>query len=80
MSRHSDLKLEFRTREEIQSTKTILDEWINDQARIKALRTLSVTSQNRADSDDPDYQGLINSLVQLFGRGKSVLENFQTLK
>lgn len=79
MSRHSDLKLVFRTRQEIQSTKATLDEWINDQARIGALHTLSVRSQNR-DPDSTDYQDVINSLIQLFERGKGVLENFQTLE
>ena len=79
MSRLSDLELVFHTRQQIQSTKTTLDEWINDQARIGVLQTLSVRSQNR-DPDSADYQDLINSLIQLFERGKSVLENFQTLE
>lgn len=79
MSRLSDLELVFHTRQQIQSTKTTLDEWINDQARIGVLQTMSVRSQNR-DPDSADYQDLINSLIQLFERGKSVLENFQTLE
>ena len=79
MSRHSDLELVFRTRKEIQSTKATLDEYINDQARINVLQTLSVRSQNR-DPDSADYQDLISSLTQLFERGKGVLENFQTLE
>jgi len=79
MSQHSDLELVFHTRQQIQSAKATLDEWINDQARIGLLQTLSVRSQNR-DPDSADYQDLINSLIQLFERGKSVLENFQTLE
>jgi len=79
MSRHSGLELAFRTRQEIQSAKATLDGCINDQARISAIQTLSVRSQDR-DPDSADYQDLIDSLTELFERGKSVLENFQTLE
>lgn len=79
MSRHSGLELTFRTRQEIQSAKATLDECINDQSKISAIQTLSVRSQDR-DPDSADYQDLIDSLTQLFERGKSVLENFQTLE
>ena len=79
MSRHSNLRLVFRSPQEIQSSKATLDEWINDQERTRALQTLSVRSLN-CDPEDPTYQGLINSLIQLFKRGKSLLKNFQTLE
>jgi len=77
------LELEFHTYDQIQPTKATLDKWINDQARIKALKTLSVRSSITPRDHDPDgarYQDLINSLTQLFEGGKDVLENFQTLE
>ena len=78
-----ELELEFHTYDKIQSTKATLDKLINDQARIKALQTLSVRSSIKPRDRDPDgarYQDLINSLIQLFEGGKDVLENFQTLE
>jgi len=78
-----ELELEFHTYDKIQSTKATIDRLINDQARIKALQTLSVRSSISPRDDDPDgtrYQDLINSLIQLFEGGKDVLENFQTLE
>ena len=79
MSRRSDLRLVFRSPQEIQLSRATLDEWVNDQERIRALQTLSVRSLN-CDPEDPAYQDLINSLIQLFERGKSLLKNFQTLE
>ncbi|KAF9653791.1 hypothetical protein BDM02DRAFT_3106868 [Thelephora ganbajun] len=79
MSQHSNLELVFRTPQEIQSSKTTLDQWKNDQARIGALQTLSVRSRNRKP-DGLAYQDLINSLIKFFESGKSRLPSFQTLK
>ena len=79
MSQHSDLELEFRTPQEIQSSKATLDEWRDDPTRIGALRTLAVRSLD-CDPDGLAYQDFIKSLTQLFESGKSHLQNFQTLK
>lgn len=79
MPQQSDLELEFCDPQEIQSSKAKLDEWRNDQAMIGALQTLSVRSLD-CDPDDPAYQDLIKSLIELFESGKSRLQNFQTLK
>ena len=79
MPQHSDLELEFRTPQEIQSSKATLDEWRNDQARIGALQTLTVRSWD-CDPDSLSYQDLIKSLTQLFESGKGHLQNFQILK
>jgi len=80
MSQHSDLELVFQNPQEIQSSKATLDEWRNDQARIGALRTLSLRAWNYDESDGSAYQDLISSLIQLFESGKDHLQNFQILK
>jgi len=79
MSQHSVLELEFRTPQEIQSSKATLDEWRDDQARIGALQTLTIRSWD-CDPDNLAYQDFIKSLVRLFESGKSHLQSFQTLK
>ena len=79
MSQYSDLELVFYTPQEIQSSKTTLDEWREDQARTGALQTLSVRSWN-CDLDGPAYQEFIKSLIQLFETEKSRLQNFRTLE